>query len=295
MAADKPRKIIIILNIIKSLKEFLMIKIIVLTDPHICEENQTIIGLNPSLQLKKALKHIKKFHSDANRLVVTGDLTHAGTKNQYSIFKNIIEGINIPITLLLGNHDNRENFRKVFSDYPLDSNGFVQSKEAIYKNKLIFLDTLAAPPYKNGQHFGEICKKRLEWIHHEMRLIKNEQIIVFMHHPPFKVGFPGMDEIKLKDSDQFMNLVKAFPNISHLVCGHIHRTISGNIQGKSFSIFKSTCHQMPMHQTSNKSSLSVAEPPAYGMLLINNTDIVAHSIDYELSDLKTLGSEATQN
>ncbi len=100
---------------------------------------------------------------------------------------------------------------------------------------------------------------------------------------------------QIKRIELIMSLVKAFPNISHLVCGHIHRTISGNIQGKSFSIFKSTCHQMPMHQTSNKSSLSVAEPPAYGMLLINNTDIVAHSIDYELSDLKTLGSEATQN
>ena len=272
-----------------------MIKIIVITDPHICEEGQTIIGLNPSLQLKKAVKHINKYHFDASRLVITGDLTHSGTKSQYSILKNIFEEINIPTTLLLGNHDNRENFKKIFYDYPLDSNGFIQSRVSILEKELIFLDTLANRPHQIEQHFGEICGERLNWIKNELAVIKNKEVIIFMHHPPFSVGFPGMDNIKLKDSDQFMTFIEGFKNIVHLVCGHIHRTISGNINGKSFSIFKSTCHQMPMNQCSEKSSLSIAEPPAYGILLVNNNDIIAHSIDYELSELKTLGSQANQN
>ena len=125
-----------------------MIKIIVLTDLHICEESHTIIGLNPSLQLKKAIKHINKYHSDANRLVITGDLTHSGTLSQYSILKNILGEINVPTTLLLGNHDNRENFKKVFYDYPLDSNGFIQSRVSVLEKGLIFLDTLAEPSHQ---------------------------------------------------------------------------------------------------------------------------------------------------
>ena len=88
-----------------------MTKIIILTDPHICDEGQTIIGLSPSLQLEKALKHINKYHSNADRLVITGDLTNSGTLSQYNIIKNILKRNRILTTLMLGNHDNRDNFR----------------------------------------------------------------------------------------------------------------------------------------------------------------------------------------
>lgn len=271
-----------------------MTKIIILTDPHICDEGQTIIGLNPSFQFEKALNHINKYHSNANRLVITGDLTNSGTLSQYNIIRNILKSNRIPTTLMLGNHDNRDNFRKIFWDYPTDPHGFIQAKESISTKKLIFLDTLLGPPDLAEEHFGEICEERYNWLEKQLQTLSKDKIILFMHHPPFNVGFPGMDKIKLKDSDQFMNFIKRFPNLLHVVCGHIHRTISGNVQGKSFSIFKSTCHQMPMQQSSIKSSLSVAEPPAYGMLLINDTDIITHSVDFDFSNLEIKGSNPDQ-
>ena len=51
---------------------------------------------------------------------------------------------------------------------------------------------------------------------------------------------------------------------------------------------------MPMQQYSTKSSLSVAEPPAYGMLLINDTDIITHSVDFDFSNLEIKGSNPDQ-
>ena len=58
-----------------------------------------------------------------------------------------------------------------------------------------------------------------------------------MHHPPFQVGFAGMDAIALVDGADFIQLLQGF-DIAHLIAGHVHRTISGSTAGLSFSMFK---------------------------------------------------------
>ena len=92
-------------------------KIIHFSDTHIHDE--LIIGQDSNFRFKKALEHISKNHLDADLFVITGDLTHHGRLKSYEKFNEILNEAKLPTPLLpkliIGNHDNRETFKKQFS------------------------------------------------------------------------------------------------------------------------------------------------------------------------------------
>jgi 3',5'-cyclic AMP phosphodiesterase CpdA len=150
-------------------------------------------------------------------------------------------------------------------------------------HRAILLDTLDGPPFIATHHSGRLCASRLAWLEQQLTDAHGLPVILFLHHPPFKVGFQGMDAIRLSNDAALLALLARFPNVVHLVCGHIHRTISGNVNGLAFTIFKSPCHQMPLDFVSPDSSLSTAEPGAYGIVLLDHGQITLHSEDFDLA------------
>jgi 3',5'-cyclic AMP phosphodiesterase CpdA len=113
-----------------------------------------------------------------------------------------------------------------------------------------------------------------------------------MHHPPHPTGFAGMDAIALSNGDAFYALLARFPNVRHIVAGHVHRTINGSHKGIGFSVFKSTCHQQPLVFSAEDTSLSVDEPAAYGLLVLQQDGVLVHTEDYEISGLNaTIGPD----
>lgn len=260
-----------------------MRKILVISDIHIRSIEKSIIGLSPLKQFKNALSHGQKNHPDAEHLILMGDIAHSGHIKEYELIKRAINNYQIPITFMLGNHDNRENFVKMFPEIPLTKEGHLQTVINLGNDVLICLDTLNSPPYLEGKHEGKLCTKRLEWLEQELNKIRDKRISIFTHHPPHNVGFPGMDKIKLSNSNDLFEVIKKYVNIKHIFSGHIHRTISGHTNNIGFSIFKSTCHQMPMNLISADSSLSVKEPAAYGIILFDDQSIIAHTEDYEIA------------
>ena len=261
-----------------------LLKLIILTDLHITPDRETILGIDPMDRLADALAHIREHHRDAVRLIITGDLTHYGDHVAYDQLRARLAELAVPISFLLGNHDRRDVFRAAFPDVPSDPRGFVQSTVDLGRLRLICLDTLNGPPYDHGQiHHGALCRDRLAWLDAALDLPAKRQAIIFMHHPPHAVGFRGMDAIRLRDEAAFFDIVRRRGNVRHIVAGHIHRTISGSVHGIPFSVFKSPVHQQPMTFNSEDTSLSVAEPAAYGIMLVTPHAVLVHTEDYQIS------------
>lgn len=257
-----------------------MEKILVLTDLHQVEKGETIIGLDPYVRLRAALEQALAQQPDATRLILTGDLTHHGRQAQYARLRGALADVSIPITFLLGNHDNRAAFCAAFPEAQRDGQGFVQCVIDTASHRLICLDTLHAEtePY----HAGYLCAARIAFLREALESAGSRHVVVFQHHPPFATGFDGMDAIALANGAEQLDLL-AHHKIAHLVFGHIHRTISGSRQAVSFSTFKSPCHQMPMILGEGSSSSSVDEPGAYGVLLLASDGVIVHSEDVGLA------------
>jgi 3',5'-cyclic AMP phosphodiesterase CpdA len=218
-------------------------------------------------------------------------MTHSGHISEYELLKEATNSYKIPITFMFGNHDNRSNFTKVFPDVSLTSEGHLQKKIVLGNDVLFCLDTLNSDPHFEREHEGKLCEKRLKWLEQELIQVKNKRVSIFTHHPPHNIGFPGMDKIKLSNSADLFNIIKKYQNIKHIFSGHIHRLISGTTNNIGFTIFKSTCHQMPMDLLSVGSSLSVAEPAAYGIVLFDDQSIIAHTEDYQIALLADASNE----
>ena len=255
-----------------------MQKLLVLTDLHICDAGQLIIGLDPMVRFMDVLEAALAHHGDAEALIIMGDLTHTGKPAEYARLAEVLARVHIPVLPLLGNHDRRATFLTAFPQAPVTKSGYVQAVMDLEGHRIITLDTLAGPPYPKGQSAGILGPDRLKWLRRALEDADGRIPLVFAHHPPMRIGLPFMDEIRLQDGREMLALLAAYPG-AHLFCGHVHRTISGSVRGVPFTLFKSPCHQSPLNLLSDDSTLSVDEPGAYGLLLLSKRGVIAHSED----------------
>lgn len=251
-------------------------KLLVLSDLHLTG-GKKIIGLDPLTRFQQTLKVAIADHPDAAALILLGDLAHHGDPVAYRQLRETLAATNIPAIPLIGNHDRRETYLDIFPETPLSEGGFLQRIVDFPGHRVITLDTLDGPPYPKGHHAGRLCDQRRDWLARQLDTLGDRMALVFAHHPPFKTGLPGMDAIRLTDGNRLISMLSNH-NV-HLFCGHIHRTISGTTGGVPWTVFKSTCHQAPLDLSTPDSSLSVDEPAAYGLILLQDDGVTVHTQD----------------
>ncbi len=256
-------------------------KIVVLTDLHFLTQGNTILAMDPAERLSAAIRKINATVPDAAHVIITGDLTHLGEDDAYVRLRAVLRDISAPVTLTVGNHDRREVFLAHFPEAAKDEHGFIQSTIDIGGYRLIVLDTLDDSGAGNQAiSSGYLCERRLGFLEQALRSADGRPAIIFMHHPPHKVGFVGMDRIRLRNGEAFYELISGFPNVEQIICGHVHRSISGAHNGIPFAIFKSTVDQQPFDFTLTDTKLSIKEAGEFGVLLLSEHGVVVQAEDF---------------
>ena len=247
-------------------------KFVQVSDIHLGAPDALINGCSPTERLCACFKDINSWHSDAEFCVITGDLTEFAEPAAYKHLKEILSEFPLPCFLMLGNHDDRKVFQSIFVDYSQDENGFVQYSHRTASGIFLFLDTK-----KEGleAHEGEMCNLRLKWLKEELMGAGNQPVYIFMHHPPFDIGLPYVDKIKLFEFEEFGETLKHGHNIKHIFFGHVHRMTSVIWKGIPFTSLPSLNHQIPLVSDSVNSEFC-DEPPAYGVVTINSEQLTVH-------------------
>jgi len=255
-----------------------MQKLLVFSDLHI--QDSTIIGLDPIARFKDAFAHALENHPDAQGIVLMGDLTHSGTASEYEMLKPMLTDAPMSVTYMIGNHDRRKAFVQVFPQATLDNTGFVQAGFDIGDWHVLTLDTLDGPPYHDRHHSGRLCGDRLSWLVDMLEQAKDRPVAIFTHHPFGDIGFPKLDEIKLKNGMDVLGMLRSHPMPVHILSGHVHRTISGQWEGVSYTALKSTCHQSPLNLNEKHTFKFVNEPGGYGVVLFDGPNLIVHTEDH---------------
>jgi len=244
-----------------------MYKIIQITDPHLSRPGQELWGLNPFERLETALKDIASFHGDAEACVISGDLTDSASPEALQWLKDSLARFPLSTHLMIGNHDIRSVFFDVFQAYPKDENGFLQYSFEVAEDRFLCLDTKKNDPVSAGQY----CEKRMSWLENELSKT-HQDVYIFMHHPPFEVGVPYMDRIKLDEAEAFGRLVSNYKNVRHIFFGHVHRPVFLSWQGITCSACPGINHQIPLVAEAVSTKCSV-EPPMYAVIEIGHGNI----------------------
>ncbi len=247
-------------------------KFVQVTDLHIVPGGGKLLELNPAERLMACIADINLHRDNVSFCVFTGDLTDRGDRQAYGVLRECLETLELPYHLMLGNHDRRASFYDVFPDAPRDENGFVQFQLETEEGRLIFLDTL-----DEGRSAGLYCDKRREWLSQRLQEAKPDPVYLFMHHPPFDIGIPSLDKIKLDGTEAFAAVLRKSADIRHLFLGHVHRPVSGSWRGIPFSALPGTNHQIAA-DFENESPMPYEHGPcAYGIVHVDVEQTTVHT------------------
>ena len=250
-------------------------KLIQLTDLHIVPNGEHLWGLDPSERLRAAVDDINSNHGDAEHCIVTGDLANKGQIGAYEELQQALAPLNLPVHLLLGNHDDRDEFCHIFPEAHRDDHGFVQGMVETGSGVLLFLDT-----HEPGVAWGSYCEKRLAWLQNQLEQQRDLPIYLFMHHPPFEIGIPSLDVMTMRDGAAFGELLSGHPNVRHLFFGHVHRPVAGSWRGIPVSSFRGTNHQVPLDFKTINHVPKNHDAPAYAIILIEANQTIVHFHDF---------------
>ncbi len=249
-------------------------KLIQVSDLHFVPPGTRLYGLDPRARLDAAIADINARHPDAELCLFTGDLTDSGAPEAYTSLRESLAALRLPYRLLIGNHDEREAFRRTFPETPCDENGFVQSIVQTPTGVLILLDTNLP-----GTDAGYYCAARQAWLRKALRESAGKPVYIFLHHPPFDIGIPRLDRVGLLEPEGFAAAIRDNPP-RHIFFGHVHRPVSGSWRGIPFSALRSTVHQVPLDFAAKPSLPDLFEPPNYNVILISPETTLVHHHDF---------------
>ena len=255
-------------------------KLVHISDIHINAD--PIAGSNSVDEFAACLAHVETHHSDADLVVISGDLSHHGQRESYLKLREMLAASPIDPVLMIGNHDRRETFKEVFPEAPVDEDGHIQQAIEVNGHVLIFLDTNLA-----GNHSGRLGPRRQAWLSARLDEAERDQMpaLVFMHHHPVQIGVLATDILALVQKREFATIVRRYRDtIRHIFFGHCHMSLSGSLEGVSFSAPRSTSHPgWPEFEGRLAYGHGPIEP-SYNIALITGSSVVIHTIEYRLQD-----------
>lgn len=177
------------------------IRIIVFADLHVlpgndCEKN-----------LKIAVEEINK--SDADLVVINGDLTNEGSDEELSNVKSILDQIKLPQFVLPGNHETTWSQSATKTIFDLWGNDRFVTEFDNY----VIVGIACGPYMKMGD--GHIKQEDLHWLDETLakHCTDGKQVISFNHYPLKK---------DLDNYDDYIRILRKYPVIAH-VNGHYHK------------------------------------------------------------------------
>jgi 3',5'-cyclic-AMP phosphodiesterase len=245
--------------------------------PHGVPANRVV---ESNMMAERAIDAVIALRPRPDVVLITGDLVDCGLVEEYEQLKIMLRRLDIPAFMIPGNHDRRENFRRVLGDYRgvTEDPEFVQFVVDDYPVRMIALDTLVP-----GKGEGALCAQRLAFLERALARDAEKPTVIFMHHPPFDCGIEHMDRIRLLEgAERLGEIVRPYRNIERILCGHHHRAIETRFAGTIASISPGVAHQVTFDINEGAPASLVLEPPAYQLHRYRPaTGIVSHTVYVE--------------
>jgi Icc protein len=200
-------------------------------------------------------------HPDA--VLVSGDLADTAAPEEYGIVREALARLPMPVHVLGGNHDDRDALREFF---PVEGDGEYRYVAEVGGVRLVVCDSTVP-----GRPEGRLD---VEWLEAQLDA---PRVVVAMHHPPFPLGMPALDEIALgaQDTVALAALLERSPQVLRLVCGHTHRAAFATIGG--CGVFSCPgVHLTAALEIGAPGYRVVAEPPAFALHVALEGAVTTH-------------------
>lgn len=206
-----------------------------ITDTHLFAKAEScLLGLRTNESFQAVLEQISTLRRRPDLLMLTGDVSQDETTESYKNLERMLRPLNIPICWVPGNHDCSTTMQKLLVRSP-----FLPEKSLQMGGWQLILLNSALP----GCVHGYFSPESLNWLDQELRQASNTPTLIAFHHPPFEIGAQWMDEIRLKNTQSFLEVCDRHPQIQLVLFGHIHQEFRYDRNGIAYLGTPSTCIQ----------------------------------------------------
>jgi Icc protein len=195
------------------------VRLIQLTDLHLfADPAAELRGVSPRVRFEALLAALQPEWAAADRLIITGDLTHDDRRETYLALRELLVDWLDVLRVIPGNHDDPAVMRDVFGDrvqVAAERNVF---SEEMGGWRLIGLDT-----HVSGTVAGRAGEQQLDWLAEQLKSATDRPALVCLHHPPVSIGSRWLDKVGLQDGTELNAILARHPQVRLVCCGHVHQ------------------------------------------------------------------------
>jgi 3',5'-cyclic AMP phosphodiesterase CpdA len=248
-----------------------------ISDLHVRQPGELIEGkVDTFACLSACADRINALPQRPDIVIASGDLADSGSPAEYRRIRSRLDQLTMPYYVMPGNHDSRAAMREVFGNTPALPTAAGQT-HLQYAIELPELRVLCLDTLDEGKEGGWLCIDRLDWLQGQLAASARPTML-FLHHPPFDCGIPGMDAIKLGNPDALAGLLAAHANVIGLACGHVHRSVFTTWAGIPACICPSPAHQIHLDTRSGTPLSWTLEPGGFLLHSVDAERLTAHVV-----------------
>lgn len=218
-----------------------MTLLVQITDTHIAPPGQLLYGnTDTAAHLVESIRQINSMQPKPDVVLITGDLVEPADKACYQQFIDIINGLEMPVYVIPGNHDDPQIMLEVFAGTPY----FPTSDDTFqYTIEVLPFRILALNSYSDGSELPEFNQKRLSWLQHQLSR-SDKPVLIALHHPPMTTGIELIDMGGSEWFQGLKSLLAKHSQVKLLICGHCHTDLCGRIGQVPVYMAPATSHQL---------------------------------------------------
>ncbi len=232
-----------------------------ISDTHIVAPGQKTLGVAAmDKNLTRVVDHINRLVPRPDIVLLTGDVTDDGDISSVRNAAAILARLDPPLLVIPGNHDDRDTLWSMFgaAACPSRVGDFLCHASDLAGLRLIGLDSTI--PNASG---GALCDTRLDWLEARLRERPDLPVLLYLHHPPLRIGVLETDEHPFIGATRFGDIVARHPRIERILCGHVHLNTHSRWHGTIVSTAPGIGMQLGLDLTMRRPSEFYLSEPGY--------------------------------
>lgn len=210
------------------------LKILQITDTHLYADNAgRLLGVDTLDSFRAVTDAFLHTGWRPDLILATGDLVHDATARGYRQLAELLDGFELPVYCLPGNHDDPDTLRAHLHGRHVSCPRVVEHKGW----RLILLDSVV--PGEVGGHLAPS----------EIGLLQDTlggdplPTLISLHHQPVAIGSTWLDEMGLDNAADLEETLSGHPEVKGLLWGHIHQQFDAQRGNVRLMGSPSTCVQ----------------------------------------------------
>ncbi len=200
-------------------------------------------------------------------VAMTGDLIQDDSREAYERFCESMMPLGLPVYCIPGNHDIRDIM-----------------KDALARPEFHYCESVVKGPWLitgidsciDDDAAGRVDDHEMERLEKILSETEAEHVLICLHHPPLPVGSNWLDQVGLKNGEEFLRLIARTGKVRAAIFGHVHQAFEGAHESIQIIGTPSTCRQFKL--ASDEFALD-DNPPAYRRVSLHsdgsvNTELI---------------------